>query len=274
MRRKLVITRAVLELAEAFAQGAGEDGMVDIEPLTIAQVDSAVVAEHVRLCAEEELIANETLMVNDRGCFWAPRGLTTRGHALMDAMRMKRVSELLEEHVRLNGGTVSTLSIEFMAARVLDERPDGADNAITPRADPALWRNDGTRRNRLRSLAEHLQTMRPETYIASHWALNGVGELESAGEATCEGGGCAIGWGAAELHREEARVAWSWEGFAQAAYGMVPGTLSWMYCFATGWAVVNPTPQAAARRIEWILDGRSLEGFEQGLGAMAKTCGE
>ena len=77
---------------------------------------------------------------------------------------------------------------------------------------------------------------------------------------TCGSVGCAIGHGPyAEIPKNPSET---WEEYCYRVFGISWLSKEWKFCFSASWQTVDNTPRGAAKRIRWLLSGKSIDCYE------------
>ena len=82
---------------------------------------------------------------------------------------------------------------------------------------------------------------------------------ETASNATlCGSLGCAIGHG--PYAGIEKRSDENWLVYSNRVFDLL-NRKDWNFLFSTGWTLTDNSPEGVARRIRWLLDGKSIEDY-------------
>ncbi len=106
MKLELQLMREILESVELEPPGKS------IQRVITSQSDVHIVAEHIRLMIDGDLLTGNASVSQEQGSYFIVHGLTLRGHELLASIRNDTVwRKLLEKSASLGGGlTIAILT--------------------------------------------------------------------------------------------------------------------------------------------------------------------
>lgn len=108
-------------------------------------------------------------------------------------------------------------------------------------------------RENLQKLADHLDTVKPEAFDMSWFAMDEHGDGLDLHQHDCGTAGCAVGYGpAAGFPVTQDDIGWI--DYSERVFGLVGDSDVWEWCFSGMWWHQDNTPTGAARRIRHLLN--------------------